>query len=217
MMILVMISAIVLTFWNLVPRAIDPLLIDRSGTVEANWVGGGVARYFGFMAVLTGLVALPFAIAIALALRSPLSDRTRRRQAMRWVGVAVSLACGLAILSFPLDGMRIAWLLNDGTGVAFYHQYRIWPGAHITPCLELMAPTGRSRSYPIARNALYVEPPALRTDAGQTIVWFIDRPDARIRHGGVWCSINRATGDFIGAEGPYPAGVSETSGLPPSR
>ena len=217
MMILVMVSAVILTVWNLVPRAVDPLLSDRSGTVEAVWVSRGVTRYLALVTLLTGIVALPFAIAIVWALKSPPKDRTWQRQAVRGLGVAISLACGLAILDYPLDGMRFAWLLRDGSGVAFYHQYRIWPGAHVTPCLELVTPNGRSRSYPIARNTLYQEPPDIRTDAEQTIVWFIDRTNARVRHGGVWCSINRTTGDFVGAGGPYPAGVSETSGFPPTR
>jgi hypothetical protein len=217
MMILVMISAVILTVWNLVPRAVDPLLSDRSGTVPALWVSRGVTRYIAVVALLTGIVASPLAIAIVLALKSARRDRTWQRQTVRWVGLAISLACGLAILDYPLDGMRWACLLRDGSGVAFYHQYRIWPGEHVTPCLELVTPTGKSRSYPIARNTQYQEAPGIRTDAEQTIVWFIDRPGARVRQGGVWCSINRTTGDFVGAGGPYPTGVSETSGFPPSR
>jgi hypothetical protein len=176
-----------------------------------------VTRYYGVIALLTGIVAAPFAIAIILALRLPRSDQTQRRQASRWLGVVVCLACGFWLLNFPLDGMRIAWLLNDGSGVSFYHQYRIWPGAHITPCLELTTPTGKSRSYPIARNTLYQESPIVRTDADQKMLWLIDRSDARVRQGGVWCSIKRETGEFVGAGGPYPAGVSETSGFPPAR
>jgi hypothetical protein len=217
MMILVVISAVLLSVWNLVPRAVDPLLSDRSGTVPVVWVSGGVTRYYALVTLLTGVVALPFAIAIVLALKSPQRDRTWQRQTVRWLRVAVSLACGLAILAYPLDGMRIAWLLRDGSGVAFYHQYRIWPGAHVTPCLELVTPTGRSRSFPIARNTRYQEFPNMRTDAEQTVVWFIDDPCAIVRHGGVWCSLNRTTGEFVGAGGPYPPGVSETAGVPRSR
>ena len=213
-MILVMVSAVILTVWNLVPRAVDPLLRDRWGTVPVVWVTRGATRYFAVVTLLTGIVALPFAIAIVWALNSASKDRTWQRQAVRWLGVAISLACGLAILEYPVDGMRFAWLLRDGSGVAFYHQHRIWPEEHVTPCLELMTRTGRSRSYPIARNTVYQGVPAIRTDAEQTIVWFIDAPSARVRHGGVWCSINRTTGDFIGAGGRYPAGVSETSGFP---
>jgi hypothetical protein len=216
MMMLVMISAVILALGNLVPRAIDPLLGDRGGTIPAVWVGRGVARYFALVAILTAVVASPFIFAIILAFKAP-RGRTWRRRAVRWLGVAVSLACGLAILNYPLDGMRVAWLLRDGSGVAFYHQYRLWPGDHVTPCLELTKPTGSSRSYPIARNTRYQGLPELRTDAEQTIVWLIDDPYARIRHGGVWCSINRTTGEFVGAEGPYPDGVSETSGFPPSQ
>jgi hypothetical protein len=210
MMILVLISAIILAVWNLVPRAIDPLLGDRWGTVPAVWVSRGVTRYLALVALLTAVAASPFVIAIVLALKAPPRGRTWRREAVRWLGVAISLACGLAILDYPLDGMRVAWLLRDGSGVSFYHQYRIWPGDHVTPCLELVTPIGRSRSYPIARNTRYQGLPEMRTDAEQTIVWFIDAPYARVRHGGVWCSINRTTGEFVGAGGPYPDGVRET-------
>ncbi|MDG3004896.1 hypothetical protein [Paludisphaera mucosa] len=218
MTILVMISAVVLTAWNLVPRALDPFLGDRSGTIPERWVSGGAARYFAVRAVLAGMVASPFSFAIALALRPPPGGRTGRRAAMRWLGVAAGLAaCGLAILNCPLDGMRIAWLLRDGSGVSFYHQYRFWPGAHVTPCLELTTPAGRSRSYPIARNTRYQGLPLLRTNAEQKTIWLIDDPDARARRGGVWCSIDRTTGDFVAAGGPYQAGVGETSGFPPSR
>jgi hypothetical protein len=215
LMILVMISAVVLTIWNLVPRAVDPLLKDRWGTLPQVWVSRGVARYIALVTLLTGIVASPFAIAIVLALKSAPKNRTWQRHMVRWLGVAISLACGLAILNYPLPGIRLAWLLRDGTAVAFYHQYRIWPGEHVTPCLELITPRGKSRSYPIARNALYQGLPDMRTDADQTIVWLIDAPSARVRHDGVWCSINRKTGEFAGAGGPYPAGVSETSGFPP--
>jgi hypothetical protein len=215
MMVLVIISAVILAVWNLVPRALDPLLSDRSGTIPGAWIGGGMAQYFAVVALLTAVVASPFVIAIVMALKAPPTSRSWRRTVVRWLGVALSLTLGLAVLKFPLDGMRIAWLLRDGSGVCFYHRYRLWPGDHITPCLELVTPAGKSRSYPIARNTLYQEPPALRTDAEQTVIWFIDRPDARVHHGDVWCSIDRTSGVFIGAGGPYPATVTETAGFPP--
>jgi hypothetical protein len=215
MIILVILSAVILAVWNLVPRALDPLLSDRAGTIPAAWVGSGMAQYFAVVALLTAVVASPFVVAIAMALQAPPTSQACRRRVARWLGVALSLTLGLAVLNFPLDGMRTGWLLRDGSGVCFYHQYRLWPGAHITPCLELVTPEGTSRSYPISRNTLYQEPPYLRTDPEQTVVWFIDRPDARVRHGGVWCSMDRSTGGFIGAGGPYPATVTETAGFPP--
>ena len=107
-----MIAAIVLTIGNLVPRALYPLLSDRSGTIPANWIGGGVVRYYAVVALLAGIVALPFAIAIILALKSPPGVRTWRQKLARWLGVAIALACGLAILDFPLDGMRVAYFLG---------------------------------------------------------------------------------------------------------
>jgi hypothetical protein len=217
MMILVLISAVILTLCGLVLRAVNPFLMDRRGTLPVRWNDRGVTLYIAVIALGTAVAATPFVIAIILALKTPPRGRTWRRKAVRWLGVAISLACGLAILDYPLDGLRVAWLLRDGTGVAFYHQFRIWPGAHITPCLELVTPTGRSRPYPIARNTFYRGWPALRTDAEQTIVWLIDHPSARVRRGEVWCSSNRTTGDFVGAGGPFPADVSETSGFPLSR
>jgi hypothetical protein len=212
MMIVVIISAVFMAVWNLVPRAIDPLLNDRVGTIPALWVGRGVARYFWVVSVVTAVVASPFVVAIVLALKASSKGRTWRTEAVRWLGVAASLAIGLAILNYPLDGMRIAWLMREGYGVCFYHQYRFWPGEHITPCLELVTPSGRSRSYPIAKNLRYQELPDLRSNAEQTILWLVDSPSARVRHGGVWCSINRRTGEFVGAGGTHPEGVTESSG-----
>jgi hypothetical protein len=218
MMVVVAVVAVTLTVATLVPRAVDPLLSDRAGTPSAAWVGRGGTRYVAVLALLTVMATSPFAIAILLALKPPPGDQTRRRKTVRWLGVAIALGCGLAVLDYPLNGMRTAWLLRDGSGVCFYHQYRLWPGEHITPCLELVSPSGRSRSYPIARNTPYPWwGPALRTNAEQTVVWFIDPPDARVRHGGVWCSLDRRTGAFAGAGGPHPSGVSETTGFPPSR
>src|SRR5262245_52405093 len=113
MMILVIVSAIVLTVWILVPRALDPLLYDRSGTVPARWVRRGVTHYVALVALLTGVVASPFVLAIALAFKSPPVNRSWQRETVRWLGVAISLACGLALLDYPLDGMRQASLLRD--------------------------------------------------------------------------------------------------------
>jgi hypothetical protein len=45
----------------------------------------------------------------------------------------------------------------------------------------------------------------VRTDADQTVVWFVDAPGASVRHGGVWRSIDRTTAAFVGAGGPHPA------------
>jgi hypothetical protein len=39
-MILVMIAAVILAVWILVPQALDPYLSDRSGTVEARLISG---------------------------------------------------------------------------------------------------------------------------------------------------------------------------------
>ena len=108
-MILVMISAVILTVWNLVPRAVDPLLRDRSGTVEAVWVSRGATRYRAVVTLLTGIVASPFVIAIVLALNSPPKDRTWQRQTVRWLGVAISLACGLATPELPA-GWDALWV-----------------------------------------------------------------------------------------------------------
>lgn len=215
MMVLVLTSAVFLTIWKLVRETVDPLLSDRAGTVETVWARSGAAHYFAVVALFTLIAASPFAVAIVLALKSPPVGRTTRQRIGRWVGVVVSLGLGLAILNFPLDGMRSAYGLKDGSAVAFYHQYRMWPGRHVTPCLELETLDGKSRSYPIARNIYYRGIPRVRTSADQTVIWFTDHHDFSERHGGVWCSINRTTGEFIGAGGPFPAGVSENSGFSP--
>jgi hypothetical protein len=216
-MVAMAIAAVTLTIATLVPRAVDPLLGDRVGTLPEVWVSRGATRYVASVALLTGIVAAPFAVALAVALRPLPKERVGRRLAARGLVSGLAVAAGLAALRYPLPGMRSAWLLRDGSGVCFYHQYRLWPGEHVTPCLELVSPSGRSRSYPIARDARYRGWPDVRTNADQTVVWFVDAPGARFRHGGVWCSIDRSTGAFVGAGGRHPAGVSETTGFPPSR
>jgi hypothetical protein len=87
-LILVIISAVIQTVWNLVPRAVDPLLSDW--TRVGNWVSRGATRYLALVTLLTGIVALPFAIAILWALKSAPTDRTWQREAVRWFGVAIS-------------------------------------------------------------------------------------------------------------------------------
>ena len=67
--------------------------------------------------------------------------------------------------------------------MAFYHQYRIWPGEHVTPSLELITPSGGPGPTRLPGILYIEEAPDIRTDAEQTIVWFIDRPSARVRHG----------------------------------
>ena len=217
MMILIAISAVFSAAWVWVPPALDPLLSDRSGTLPMLWIGRGSLRHAAVRGVVAALVAVPFAIAVVLTFGSPPQGRPRRRSAWRWLGVIGSSACCLTILQFPLDGLRVAWLLRDGTVVCFYHQYRIWPGAHVTPCLELTTPAGRARSYPIARNFRYQWDPELRTDADQTLIWLVDGPAPGVRYGGVWCAIDRRSGNFVGAGGPFPAGVGEFLGDPPTR
>ena len=211
MMIAVVIAALTMTIGILLSHALDPLVFwDRHLRI-------GAVGYIVVVIMLTGIVALPFAIAVGLVLSPLPKDRVGHRLITRGLMAALAIALGLAIMNYPLDGLRLAYLLRDGSYVAFYHQYRIWPGEHVTPCLELITRNGRSRSYPIARNARYQGFPDVRTNAEQSVVWFVDAPSARIRHGGMWCSINRTTGEFVGAGGPYPTGVSETSGFPPTR
>ena len=54
-------------------------------------------------------------------------------------------------------------------------------------------------------------------NADQSIVWMIDDPISRVKHGMVWCSLNRVTGEFVGWGGKHPGGVSVTGGFPLSR
>ena len=86
MMIVVLISAVILTMWILVPRAVDPLLSDRGGTCPAVWIGGtGTVRYIVLVIMLTGIVALPFGLAMVLALGRVPKDRVGHRLIVRWL------------------------------------------------------------------------------------------------------------------------------------
>jgi hypothetical protein len=161
-------------------------------------------------AALTVVASAPFVIAVGFGLGSTARNPVRHRRIARRLTAALALVIGLAVLRYPVDGMRVARALNDGSTVAFYHQYRIWPGDHFTPCFEVVSPTGKSRSYAIANNTRYRALPEMRADGDQSVIWFVDGPRAVFSYGyaGVWCSFNRLTGEFVAAGGPYPAGVA---------
>jgi hypothetical protein len=204
MMIWVVIVAIALTIGIAVHQTIGPFVEwERSP---------GPLRAFDYVALhvaLTAAGASPFVIAVCLGLAPPAKRRAQRRRLARWMVEAFAVAIGLTILNYPIAGKKWARSMRDGSTVAFYHQYRIWPGEHVTPCLMLISPDGQARSYPISRNVRYHALPEMRVDASQTTIWFIDAPRATYHygHGLVWCSLNRITGEFVGAGGPYPAGV----------
>jgi hypothetical protein len=211
MMIWVVIAAIFLTIGVALQHTVDVFFLMERGPGKF-----GPVAHIVLLIVLTGVVALPFAVAVILGLGPASKNRVQHRLIARRLTAALALVIGLTVLHYPVDGLRLAQQLKDGNYVAFYQQYRIWPGERFTPCLEMISPSGKARSYPIARNTKYNAIPEVRTNVDQTVIWFVDNPglSKAYRYGGVWCSLNRVTGEFVGAEGPYPAGVSETSGFP---
>jgi hypothetical protein len=205
MMTWVVVAAIILSVGIAVHQTVEPFLAwERSpGRI-------GPISLIALDVVLTVVMAAPFMVAVALGIGRVPKNRGRYALIARRLAGVLALAIGLAVLRYPVDGTRVTRSLRDGNTVAFYHQYRIWPGAHFTPCLEVISPTGKGRSYPIAANVKYHALPEMRSNGEQTMIWFLDDPRAGPYHygyAGVWCSLNRATDEFVGARGPYPAGV----------
>jgi hypothetical protein len=172
-------------------------------------------RYLAYLATLTLALSLPFAVAVVLAIGATGKNRSRRGIIVRSLLAVCALALGLTLARCPLDGIRRSGRLKDGTVVSYFTQYRIWPGKEVTPCLETIAATGwDAQTYPIARNTLIRASPEFRTSTDQTVVWLIDDPKSPYKLGNVWCSLNRATGEFVGIGGKHPECVGATGGFP---
>ena len=214
LMVAVLVAAIISAIGAFMPRPLTMFLGERG-------IGLPVWGYFALVATLSLVVSLPFAAAVVLALTQRKSPG-RAGMIVRWLLAAGALALGLAVAHFPLDGLRWANQLKDGNYLCYYHQYRLWPGNQVTPCVETITATGKddswkSHSYPICKDILLRGQPEWRTNADQSIVWMIDSPNSWVKHGGVWCSLNRVTGEFVGWGGKHPLGVTENGGLPLSH
>jgi hypothetical protein len=206
LMLTVLLAAIISAIGVLMPRGVDPWLGERGLSM-------GAVGYFSLITTMTVVVSLPFVAAVLLGIGPKGKTRSRCGLIMRRLLAVGSLALGLMLAHYPMDGLRSANQLKDGNFLCYYYQYRLWPGDHVTPCLETMTATGKSRSYPIARNTFFLGRPDIRTNADQSVVWLIDEPGARNSYG-VWCSLNRVTGEFVGHGGKHPECVSETPGFP---
>ena len=79
------------------------------------------------------------------------TEKSRSRgMIVRWLLAAGALALGLAVAHFPLDGLRWANQLKDGNYLCYYHQYRLWPGNQVTPCVETITATGKDDYLEVA-------------------------------------------------------------------
>jgi hypothetical protein len=208
MMIAILIAAIVSAIGVTIPRPLNMFLRDRALRVTG-W------RYLAYLATLTLALSLPFAVAVVLAIGAAGKNRSPRGIIVRSLLAACALALGLTLAHYPLDGIRRSGRLKDGTVVSYFTQYRIWPAEEVTPCLETITTTGgAAQTYPIARNTRFRAFPEFRTNADETVVWLIDDPKSPYKLGNVWCSLNRATGEFVGIGGKHPECVGATGGFP---
>jgi hypothetical protein len=132
----------------------------------------------------------------------------------RFITAVALVVLGWTALSYPLDGLRWAHGLRDGSNICFYHQYRFLPGAHVTPCLEVISAEGKSKSYPIARNTYFGLRVNFRTNTDQSMVWFVeDFPGIKKQR--VLCQLNRISGEFVTAVGRLDPDASNSGGFPP--
>ena len=165
------------------------------------------------VAFLTAAVALPLLVAALLALKPRPNDRGEQSASVRRFIAAsalVAVSAGIAVL--PVDGMRFAQRLRNGTQVQYLYQYSLWPGRHTEFYLNVFSSHGRQR-YLISRNDRYYFAPKFFTSADQSVVWLVDESYPGHRGEGVLCSLNLVTGHFVGPSGPHPAVVTETGGF----
>jgi hypothetical protein len=209
LMIAVAIVALVSAIAIEVPPTVNPLMWDRG-------IRLGMGAYSVVVILMTSVVAIPLIAAVALALSTISRMKIEGRLPIRRSLAATALfGFGLAVIlrPLPLDGMRQGHQLNSGTWVAYYHQFRLWPGKHITPCLDLIDRDGKGQIHPI-NVGTYIPNVDIRTNSDRTMVWVVEIPRPMARSRGVLCSLNLITGEFISTPGPFPAGISEGSGLP---
>lgn len=208
----VILIALMLTFLKSANNAIRFLFMDRG------WFPGPAV--ITLLAVVVAAIAtLPFLMAGRAILRAMQREDGERKRKIRPIIAATAwIVLGVGLAHWPWVGGMFANVLSDGTYVIFYHQFRIWPGREVTPCLELRSPAGKTlRIYAIADNIAYLSIPELRTNRDQTEIWLVEGNAHQKRPDRVFCSFNRETGRFVGLGGTHPPGISATSGFPPTR
>ena len=209
MMIAVAIVALVTAIVLAIPPTIDPLLRERGLRL-------GVVTYPVVFILLTCAVAVPVITGLALAFDAVSRARAGGRPPLRRLLLGIVLfvwGMSIAFRPLPLDGLRQAGRLDAETFVAFYHQYRLWPGRHVTPCLEIISRDGDRTTYPLnlARSCFNVN---YRTNADRTMIWAVEVARPPAHSGEVLCSLDLARGEFISAPGPFPSGVGVQGGFP---
>ena len=163
------------------------------------------------VALLTAAIFLPLLGAARLVSKPATNGRASRPHARRLIAsiALVAVSAGIAVL--PVDGLRFAQRLRNGTQVSYLYQYSLWPGRHTEFCLEVIDSHGRHRHL-IGRNDRYFAP-RFFTNADQSVVWLVDESYPDHRGDGVLCSLNLVTGHFVAPSGPHPAVVTETGGF----
>jgi hypothetical protein len=211
LMVAVAVVALITTIVLAIPPTIDPLMGERG-------IRLGAVSYVVVVILLTCTVAAPLIAGVALSFSAASRARIEGRLPLRRLIVAMALlGVGLAIVLFPLplDGLRQGQWLGHETFVAYYRRFRLWPGSHVTPCLEVTSRSGEKRTYPITVGESFPDRNVdFRTNADRTVIWVVEasRPGAPRQR--VLCSLDLETGDFVGLAGRHPTCVSGEGGLP---
>ncbi len=125
------------------------------------------------VAFLTAAVALPLLAAVSLAVKPSPNDRGGHRASVRrFIAASALVAVSAGIAALPMDGMRFAKRLRNGTQVGYLYQYSLWPERHTEFCLEVIDSHGR-HCHLIGRNDRYFAP-RFFTNADQSVVWLVD-------------------------------------------
>ena len=207
-MIVVILIALMLGFLKSTNNTLRFYLIDR-GRLPAP----AVTALLVFL--IAAIATAPFIMAGRALLRAiPREGGERKRMIRPAIAAVAWIVVGVGLAIWPWDGLRQAWRLRDGSFVMFYHQFRVWPGREVTPCLELASPAGKTlRTYAIADNISHLSIPDLRMNRDQTEIWLVEGNAGQKRPDRVFCSLNRETGLFVGLGGTHPLGISATSGF----
>jgi hypothetical protein len=211
-MVSVVVIALMLTFLKSTNHIIRFIFIDRG------WFPGSAITAF-LVVVVAAIATFPFMMAGRAILRAIQREGDERKRKIHPVIAATAwIVLGAGLAQWPWVGGMSANILRDGSYVIFYHQFRIWPGREVTPCLELRSPAGKTlRNYTITDNISYLSIPEVRTSRDQTEIWLVEGNALQKRPDHVLCSLNRETGRFVGPSGTHPLGISATSGFPPTR
>ncbi len=98
---------------------------------SAIWLARNHAYAHPFLVVfLTAAIVLPLLGAVTLVSKSAMNGRASRSPTRLLIAATALVAVSAGIAVLPVDGMRFAQSLRNGTQVQYLYQYSLWPGRH---------------------------------------------------------------------------------------